>query len=108
MNPVDERRGAARRSAEAMGKVSFGAEDLPCRVIDVSATGAQVRVDGRRASRNMVGKRVSLAIDGTPEVEAGSFSGHVVWARPAVNGVYLGLSFSGREVRTSSAPPAES
>ena len=106
MNPPDERRQSARRSAEATGKLSFGAEDLACRVIDVSATGAKVRVDGRRASRNFVGKRISLAIDATPELEAASFAGHVVWARPAVNGVYLGLAFSTREGRPAPTPPS--
>ncbi|MGH7803743.1 MAG: PilZ domain-containing protein [Candidatus Binatia bacterium] len=106
MNPVDERRQSARRSAEATGKISFGAEGLACRVIDVSATGAQVRIDGRRASRNLVGKRISLAIDAAADLAAESFTGHVVWARPAVNGVYLGLAFGAREGRpTPPVPP---
>ena len=105
MNPVDERRQAARRSAEATAKISFGNEGLACRLIDVSATGAQVRIDGRRASRNLVGKRISLAIDASAELAAETFAGHVVWARPAVNGVYLGLAFSSREGRPSPPVP---
>lgn len=100
MNPVDERRQATRRSAEATGKISFGADGVACRVIDVSATGAQVRIDGQRASRNLVGKRVSLAIDAAADLGVESFVGHVVWARPAMNGVYLGLAFDSRERRT--------
>ena len=93
MNPVDERRQATRRRAEATGKIALGSEEAVCRVIDVSVSGAQVRVDGRRASRNLVGKRISLAVEGIAEMPAGPFAGHIVWARPAVNGVYLGLAF---------------
>ena len=68
---------------------------MPCRVIDLSDTGAQIRIDGRRASRNLIGKRTTLKLDGLragdPEVE-----GRVVWARPAVNGVYLGIELVAR------------
>ncbi len=106
MNPVDERRQAARRSAEATGKISFGSEGVACRVIDVSATGAQVRIDGRRANRNMVGKRISLAIDASADaIAAETFAGRVVWARPAVNGVYLGLAFNAPEGRPNPPVP---
>jgi hypothetical protein len=111
MSSIDERRQAIRRAAEATGKITLGAEgDVACRVIDVSESGAQVRVDGRRATRNLVGKRISLAIDGAAGgLGATSYAGHIVWARPAVNGVYLGLAFAGaRDGRPSPTPTPES
>ena len=89
MSEATERRAAERRPADAGGSISFGQEALACRVIDLSDTGAQVRIDGKRASRNLVGKRALLTLEGnTPRL----FAGRVVWARPAVNGVYLGIS----------------
>jgi PilZ domain len=84
-----ERRGAERRHADGSGSVSFGQEGLACRVIDLSETGAQIRIDGKRASRNLIGKRAVLTLEGD---KPRFLEGRVVWARPAVNGVYLGIS----------------
>jgi hypothetical protein len=89
MREATERRAAERRPAEAGGSISFGQEALACRVIDLSDSGAQVRIDGKRASRNLVGKRALLTLEGTtPKL----LEGRVMWARPAVNGVYLGIA----------------
>jgi hypothetical protein len=94
MGEAQERRGAERRHANAGGTISFGQEALGCRVIDLSQTGAQVRIDGKRASRNLVGKRASLRLEGSkPRL----VEGRVVWARPAVNGVYLGIAVENSE-----------
>jgi hypothetical protein len=94
MSEAQERRGAERRHADAGGTISFGQEALGCRVIDLSQTGAQVRIDGKRASRNLVGKRASLTLEGSkPRL----VEGRVVWARPAVNGVYLGIAVENSE-----------
>jgi len=94
MGEAQERRGAERRHANAGGTISFGQEALGCRVIDLSQTGAQVRIDGKRASRNLVGKRASLTLEGSkPRL----VEGRVVWARPAVNGVYLGIAVENSE-----------
>jgi PilZ domain-containing protein len=94
MSEAQEHRGAERRHADAGGTISFGQEALGCRVIDVSQTGAQVRIDGKRASRNLVGKRASLTLEGSkPRL----VEGRVVWARPAVNGVYLGIAVENSE-----------
>ena len=94
MSEAQERRGAERRHANAGGTISFGQEALGCRVIDLSQTGAQVRIDGKRASRNLVGKRASLTLEGSkPRL----VEGRVVWARPAVNGVYLGIAVENSE-----------
>lgn len=87
-----ERRSAARRRTDSTGTVALGQEEATCRVIDVSDAGAQIRIDGRRASRNLHGRRVSLTIDSRK-----AYRGNVVWVRPAVNGVYLGLQFDGAE-----------
>lgn len=103
MNETKERRHERRQIAEGVGFVTVGQEKLPCRVIDISETGAQVRVDGRRASRNLMGKRLSLARDG-----AGSeapLGGRVVWVRPAVNGVYLGIELDRADGAASAARP---
>lgn len=91
---TDDRRRATRRRAEGTGKVRFGAEAFACRILDVSETGAQIRIDGRRASRNLVGKRASLAIESDESGDAAAREGRVVWARPAVAGVYVGLAFA--------------
>ncbi len=83
-----------RRATDGAGSISFGQEALACRVVDLSDTGVQVRIDGKRANRNLVGKRASLTLDGEkPRVLAG----RVVWARPAVNGVYLGITLEGHD-----------
>jgi hypothetical protein len=96
MSETRDRRHTSRQFAGVTGVVTIGDEPLPCRVIDVSETGAQVRIDGRRASRNFVGKRVSLVRqDGSKRI--GPVEGRVVWARPAVTGVYLGLELARRE-----------
>ena len=96
MSEATERRGAERRHADGGGSISFGHEGFPCRVIDLSETGAQIRIDGKRASRNLVGKRAALTLDGAnPRM----LEGRVVWARPAVNGVYLGISLDGAEAK---------
>ena len=98
MSEATERRGAERRHPDAGGTISFGQEILTCRIIDLSESGAQVRIDGKRASRNLVGKRASLTLDGTtPKL----VEGRVVWARPAVNGVYLGLSMDAVESKSA-------
>lgn len=89
MTDVKERRRSARRPASGTGTISLGQEPVACRIIDVSETGAQIRIDGQRASRNFVGKRASLVQNG--EGEKQSFDARVVWCRPAVNGAYLGL-----------------
>lgn len=91
MSETPERRQAQRRIAEGTGSISFGQDPVACRVIDLSDTGAQIRIDGRRASRNLVGKRASLKIDGAAKPDSGPLDGRVVWARPAVHGVYLGI-----------------
>jgi len=92
MSEATERRSAEQRPAEAGGSISFGQEALACRVIDLSDSGAQVRIGGKRASRNLVGKRAWLRLEGaTPKL----LEGRVMWARPAVNGVYLGISVDG-------------
>lgn len=70
----------------------MGQDPIACRVIDLSDSAAQVRIDGKRASRTLVGKRASLTLEGT---EGKLLEGRVVWARPAVNGVYLGISVEG-------------
>ena len=96
MSEATERRGAERRHADGGGSISFGQEPFACRVIDLSETGAQIRIDGKRASRNLVGKRASLNLEGSnPKL----LEGRVVWARPAVNGVYLGLSIVATEAK---------
>ena len=98
MSESTERRQTERQLAGGTGVIKIGREELPCRVIDVSENGAQVRIEGRRASRNFVGKRAVLVRD---EARGGSRGGpldvRVVWARPAVNGVYLGLEILGQE-----------
>jgi hypothetical protein len=89
MSETTERRAAERRHADAGGSISFGREPFHCRIIDLSDTGVQVRIDGKRASRNLVGKRAELTLEGSnPRL----IEGRVVWARPAVNGVYLGIA----------------
>ena len=93
MSDSKERRQTERRLAGETGLVSFGQDPLPCRVIDVSDTGAQVRIEGRRSTRNFVGKRASL-IRHQPSGDVGPLEGRIVWARPAVNGVYLGIELS--------------
>jgi len=96
MREAEDRRGAERRQEDAGGTISVGQEELGCRVIDLSDTAAQVRIDGKRASRNLVGKRASLTLEGTkPRL----LEGRVVWARPAVNGVYLGISVENSELK---------
>lgn len=96
MSEAMERRGSERRNADAGGLISFGQEAVGCRIIDLSDTGAQVRIDGKRASRNLVGKRASITLEGEkPRLLAG----RVVWARPAVNGVYLGIAVEGGETK---------
>jgi hypothetical protein len=91
-----ERPGSERRHADGGGLISFGQEAVGCRIIDLSETGAQVRIDGKRASRNLVGKRASITLEGDkPRLLAG----RVVWARPAVNGVYLGIAVEGGETK---------
>jgi hypothetical protein len=98
MSEATERRGAERRHADGGGSISFGREPFACRIIDLSETGAQVRIDGKRASRNLVGKRASITLDGSnPRL----LEGRVVWARPAVNGVYLGLALDGAEAKSA-------
>jgi PilZ domain-containing protein len=94
MSEATERRGAERRNADGGGTISFGQDAFACRVIDLSETGAQVRIDGKRASRNLVGKRTSLTLESQG---AKLLEGRVVWARPAVNGVYLGISLESPE-----------
>jgi len=88
MSEATERRGAERPHADSGGTISFGQDGVSCRIIDLSETGAQIRIDGKRASRNLVGKRASIALEGE---KPRMLEGRVVWARPAVNGVYLGL-----------------
>jgi hypothetical protein len=96
MSEAQERRGAERRPADGGGTISFGQEALGCRVIELSDTGAQVRIDGKRASRNLVGKRASLTLEGA---EPKLIEGRVAWARPAVNGVYLGITVENAELK---------
>jgi len=93
---AEERRRAVRRPAETTGEVVVGREAYACHVIDVSSVGARIRIDGRRASRSLVGKPISLTVNGTPEPPPAPWAGRVVWARPAVAGVYLGLAFGER------------
>ena len=102
MTSEAERRGAERRHADGEGTISFGQDGLSCRIIDVSATGAQVRIDGKRASRNLVGKRASIALQGE---KPRMLEGRVVWARPAVNGVYLGISIDSVEHKPAENAP---
>ncbi|MBI2962518.1 MAG: PilZ domain-containing protein [Deltaproteobacteria bacterium] len=102
MSEATERRGAERRATDRGGSVSFGQEVLACRIVDLSETGAQVRIDGKRASRNLVGKRASLTLEGPkPRVLAG----RVAWARPAVNGVYLGLAIDEGDAKPLQGAP---
>lgn len=96
MSDATERRGAERRNTDGIGSISFGQDPFTCRIIDLSETGAQVRIDGKRASRNLVGKRAALTLAGP---KARLLEGRVVWARPAVNGVYLGISISSVEFK---------
>ncbi|MGH7898578.1 MAG: PilZ domain-containing protein [Candidatus Binatia bacterium] len=93
MTESTERRQERRQHADSGGSISFGGgASLACHIIDLSTTGAQVRIDGRRASRNLVGKRTALALEaGNPQASK-LVEGRVVWARPAVNGVYLGIA----------------
>jgi hypothetical protein len=98
MSETAERR--QRRNAEGTGSISFGHEPFACRVIDVSENGAQIRIDGRRASRNLVGKRALLRLDGVPNGSGSPLDGRIVWARPAVNGVYLGIELDRAEPKT--------
>jgi hypothetical protein len=100
MSEATERRAAERRPSDASGSIRFGQEELPCRIIDLSDNGVQLRIDGKRASRNLIGKRASLTLEGVPKPRL--LEGRVVWARPAVNGVYLGIS-----LETSEAKPAQ-
>lgn len=95
----DRRRGE-RRPANTTGVVSFGQGDLSCRVIDVSESGAQIRIDGHRASRNLLGKRISLQAEA---MAPDPLDGFVVWVRPAVNGVYLGLQLGTNGTHSRSA-----
>ena len=98
MSEATERQAAEERQADGGGTIVFGQEILTCRIIEVSGSGAQVRIDGKRASRNLVGKRASLTLEGAiPKF----LEGRVVWARPAVNGVYLGLSVEGVEAKSA-------
>ena len=99
MSESTERRQSQREHADGGGSISFGQESVACRVIDLSATGAQVRIDGRRASRNLVGKRAALALEHTKSEAPKLVEGRVVWARPAVNGVYLGLALDTAEAK---------
>lgn len=82
--------------SDGTGLISFGQEPLACRIIDLSDTGAHVRIDGKRASRNLVGKRASLTLE-SPKQRL--LEGRVVWARPAVNGVYLGITLDGHDAK---------
>ncbi|MEA2624508.1 MAG: PilZ domain [Candidatus Binatota bacterium] len=99
MSEFKERRQGDRRPADNTGQISFGGEPVDCRVIDLSAEGAQVRIDGRRASRNLMGKRARLTMTGNAENDSFLLEGNIVWVRPAVNGVYLGLSRGRRLLR---------
>lgn len=96
MSEATERRATERRQSDGSGSISFGQEALPCRIIDLSDNGVQVRIDGKRASRNLVGKRASITLEG-PKPRL--LEGRVVWARPAVNGVYLGIAFESSEAK---------
>jgi hypothetical protein len=97
-----ERRGAERRHTDGGGSISFGQEPMACRIIDLSETGAQIRIDGKRASRNLIGKRALLTLEGDkPKL----LEGRVVWARPAVNGVYLGISGGSLEAKPAEGAP---
>jgi len=82
-----ERPGSERRHADGGGLISFGQEAVGCRIIDLSETGAQVRIDGKRASITLEGDKPRL------------LAGRVVWARPAVNGVYLGIAVEGGDTK---------
>jgi hypothetical protein len=88
VSEAQDRRVAERRHPDGGSTISFGQEVVGCRVIELSETGAQVRIDGKRASRTLVGKRASLTLESG---KSRNFEGRVVWARPAVNGVYLGI-----------------
>ncbi len=99
MSEATERRQSQRQNADGGGSISFGQEPVACRVIDLSATGAQVRIDGRRASRNLVGKRAALALEGARADAPKLVEGRVVWARPAVNGVYLGIALDAADAK---------
>jgi hypothetical protein len=102
MDETKERRQAERQLAEGTGSISFGQEAVQCRIIDLSASGAQIRIDGRRASRNLMGKRASLALDPASPRKS-PVEGRVVWVRPAVNGVYLGLELDRSDVKPTAA-----
>jgi len=99
MSHTPERRQAVRRPIDRTGTVSFGGDGLACRVIDVSETGAQIRIDGQKSGRNLRGKRASLAMAADPDPTK-PLEGSVVWVRAAVNGVYLGLDFRARDLET--------
>ena len=96
MTEATERRSAERRQSDGGGSITFGQELLACRIIDLSDSGVQVRIDGKRASRNLVGKRASLTLEGE---KPRSLEGRVVWARPAVNGVYLGIALENSDAK---------
>ncbi|MGH7822933.1 MAG: PilZ domain-containing protein [Candidatus Binatia bacterium] len=104
MSETKERRQTERQLAGGTASVSFGQEPLQCRIIDFSETGAQIRIDGRRATRNFVGKRASLVRNGSSS-GSHALEARVVWVRPAVNGVYLGLEIlkPDRKVETSAS-----
>lgn len=104
MNTSKERRQTERQNAEATGWISFGQDPFGCRVIDLSENGAQVRIDGLRASRNLMGKRASLKLEALSS-DGSALEGRVVWVRPAVNGVYLGLEILRREKVATPPPP---
>lgn len=107
MNETKERRQTERQIAGGTAVVSFGQEPVPCRIIDVSDTGAQIRIDGRRATRNFVGKRASLVRNGSSSSHGAPLEARVVWVRPAVNGVYLGLEILKSERKPESSVPSE-
>jgi hypothetical protein len=107
MSEAKERRHSERQITEGTGLISFGREPVSCRVIDVSDNGAQVRIDGRRASRQMMGKRMTLVMDGgaASGEKASPVEGRVVWVRPAVNGVYLGIEIIRSERKSAEDSP---
>jgi hypothetical protein len=103
MNETKERRQLERQTADGIAVIAFGQDSVSCRVIDVSVNGAQVRIDGRRASRNLMGKRVELSLN-VPGLPA-DLPGRVVWVRPAVNGVYLGIERDRPDARNAEPLP---
>ena len=106
MSDTKERRHTERQIAESTGLISFGQEAVVCRIIDVSESGAQIRIDGRRASRNLVGKRTSLVLDGNSESnKPAPLEGRVVWVRPAVNGAYVGIEVFRSEGKSAENSP---